>query len=357
MPLTKAELEKNFIHKKGFMKLINMVGVDSIFGYRTIDIRLGDITDMPPTQDLLVVSAFANDYQATRTSVIGALEDKNGFSLEKESKDIYLDLRDALSIWLTKETTDQFFKRVLCVEIMGTGFKLEEIMKNLFAGVLLFEAKGIETTSMTLPILATGDQQLDPGTVIQEMLPPAIETLQRSPSLNRISFVSRDPKIAEALDQAINEYLGREEIQLPKDDLIKDLKKGIQQRATKALATYPQSDLFNEIHEVFRRTECRSFEVGILARRLVEFAVDDLIAKKSRSKDLFQKIELLPNQKIAAWISSYMHVLRIFGNESAHERDRDRMPKQLSEEDFMISLFCMSRVLEFWIDSKSKRIR
>ena len=33
-----------------------------------------------------------------------------------------------------------------------------------------------------------------------------------------------------------------------------------------------------------------------------------------------------------------MHVLRIFGNESAHERNKDRMPSELTENDFIIPL-------------------
>ena len=69
--------------------------------------------------------------------------------------------------------------------------------------------------------------------------------------------------------------------------------------------------------------------------------------------DLFKKIETLHNRNIAQWISSYMHVLRIFGNESAHERNTHRMPSELTENDFIISLFCLNRVLQFWLDTKT----
>ena len=93
---------------------------------------------------------------------------------------------------------------------------------------------------------------------------------------------------------------------------------------------------------------------GVLARRLIEFVVDDLIRSTGGTPgiDLFQKIETLHNRNIAQWISSYMHVLRIFGNESAHERNKDRVPSELTENDFIISLFCLNRVLQFWLDQK-----
>ena len=65
-------------------------------------------------------------------------------------------------------------------------------------------------------------------------------------------------------------------------------------------------------------SDLRSFEAGVLARRLIEHVVDDLIrsAGGKPGTDLFKKIESLHNRNAAQWISSYMHVLRIFGNES-----------------------------------------
>ena len=216
------------------------------------------------------------------------------------------------------------------------------------------EAKDKKMESMVLPVLGTGHQGLSPQEVIKNLLPPAIAALQRSRHLARISFVEKDRAKAEKLDGAVNEFLGRKEIRLPKYDLMESLKKDILRNAAKAHGIRPQTTLFDEISTVFRSSNFRSFEVGILARRLVEFAVDDLIPKKKRFLDLYKRIELLPNQNVAAWISSYMHVLRIFGNESAHERDLKRRPKRVSEEDFIICLFCMSRILDFWLETESK---
>ena len=59
--------------------------------------------------------------------------------------------------------------------------------------------------------------------------------------------------------------------------------------------------LFLEIQDVFRRTDLRSFEAGVLARRLIEFVVDDLIRSSGDTPgiDLFKKIETLHNRNIA----------------------------------------------------------
>ena len=69
--------------------------------------------------------------------------------------------------------------------------------------------------------------------------------------------------------------------------------------------------------------------------------------------DLFKKTETLHNRNIAQWISSYMHVLRIFGNESADERNQGRVANELTENDFIISLFFLNRVLQIWSDTKA----
>ena len=64
-----------------------------------------------------------------------------------------------------------------------------------------------------------------------------------------------------------------------------------------------------------------------------------------------QKIEHLEPLGIADWIRSYMHVLRIFGNEAAHERQKlNRKPLSINETDIALSLFCLQRLLEFWVD-------
>ena len=42
--------------------------------------------------------------------------------------------------------------------------------------------------------------------------------------------------------------------------------------------------------------------------------------------------------------------MRIFGNESSHEkRNEDRLPRQLSNDDLSVLMMCMVRVLEIWI--------
>lgn len=51
----------------------NRIGIETVFGYRTIELYLGNLADGEISVDLLVVSAFADDYTPTHGSVVGAL--------------------------------------------------------------------------------------------------------------------------------------------------------------------------------------------------------------------------------------------------------------------------------------------
>ncbi|MDP6946974.1 MAG: hypothetical protein QF464_22685, partial [Myxococcota bacterium] len=61
---------------------------------------------------------------------------------------------------------------------------------------------------------------------------------------------------------------------------------------------------------------------------------------------------------VSPWIRSYMHTLRIFGNEGAHHKDDDeRFPRALTEKDLALCLFCVLRVLSFWVEFRQTQLQ
>ena len=106
------------------MRLLATHVVSSGDDEKYIRLYHGDLAAIPPDErvDLLVVSAFPNDYTPTPTSLIGALQRK-GVSVLALSTDKAADLRGAFSCWLSKDLSAQFpsagFRRILCFEATG----------------------------------------------------------------------------------------------------------------------------------------------------------------------------------------------------------------------------------------------
>lgn len=337
-------------------QLLTAVGFDSTYGYKRVEVRHGDITNLSNDYDVLVISAFSGDYEPTPGSLMGSLFKSLNLSVKNLACTPYLDFRKPLSTWISKELDGFPFSRILCVEIIGSELPIQEVFENLFATIALLQSKGIKIQSIAMPLLGSGEQGIPRLKIIGALMPLCKEALSGSPHLKSITFAERKLEKAKEVDIAINEHLGRKELILPKDKIMESLRDDILNLSSQATHNNPKTKLFLEIQDVFRRPDLRSFEAGVLARRLIEFVVDDLIRSSGGSPgtDLFKKIETLHNRNIAQWISSYMHVLRIFGNESAHERNRDRNPSELTKNDFIISLFCLNRVLQFWLDFKKR---
>lgn len=345
---------KNTPENQEVDRLLTAVGFDTPHGYKRVEVRHGDVTKLSIEHDILVLSAFKEGYQPTPGSLMGALLENLGLSVKELAEDMFLDLRKPLSTWISNPLKNFRFKRILCVEMVGTEFSMEEVFENLFATIGLLHSKQIDAQSLVMPLLGGGEQGIPRAEIIQTLLPLCQEALSTSPNLQRITFAERDLEKALEVDKAINEVLGRKELKFPRNEVIEALRKEILELASAVAETHSEVELFSEISNVFRREDLRSFEAGVLARRLVEYVVDDLIRQTGATPgiDLYKKIETLHNRKVSMWMSSYMHLLRIFGNESVHQRDDDRLPRDLTENDFIISLFCLNRVLRFWLNKE-----
>jgi hypothetical protein len=339
------------------MNLLNQVALDTPHGFRTIELFEGDITAKAVSADLLVISSFRSSYAPTKGTVIGSLAQNLGIRVGDLRKDCALDLRESLGVWISKELRIGPFRRLLCVEIIGHDLSITELIENVFVGIAILEAKGIPISSLVLPVIGAGSQKILPARILGSLLPAARRAIERSVNLERIAFVEINPTRAAELDTAMNGLLGRSNIRLPKGSLILNLRADILAAISKTHHLVPSGHrtLIDEMRRVLNIDDARSFEIGILGRRLVEFVVDDLLNKKKSSPNLDMKIDELSNRGVAGWIRSYMHVLRMLGNESAHEKDNSgKRPAFASEDDLVISLFCVLRVWNFWASWKAE---
>jgi hypothetical protein len=237
--------------------------------------------------------------------------------------------------------------------MVGGNLELSEVIENVFAVLSMLEMKQIKPETLALPVLGAGQQQQSATLVIKELLDCGLRYMHQSTSIKKIVFVARRETRALELDKAMNELLGRVKVVVPRGDWYEHTRRRILASIEVAnRLARGSTSIFLDARRVFSSDQIRSFEMGITSRRLVEFIVGDLL-RKAAGADLLGRIDALGELGVAEWLRCYMHTLRIFGNESAHEKHKpNRKPLVISEADMGVCLLCLDQVLNFWISQK-----
>lgn len=140
---------------------------------RRIELLQGDLTTPDPEHpfDLLVVSAFPNDYIPTPGSLIGALY-RRGISVEALARSKDIDLRAFFSCWMSSDVSasNLGFKRILCFEPAWRGSP-PDVVGDIFRALAPILGDHSEIKAVAMPIVATGDQSWP----VRKMVAPLIE--------------------------------------------------------------------------------------------------------------------------------------------------------------------------------------
>jgi hypothetical protein len=151
-------------------------------------------------------------------------------------------------------------------------------------------------------------------------------------------------------NDAMNKALGRSSVN--KDYLIEEISKELSVIIDKHLNS-PLKDALVPLRVFLHQSEAIGIEsIFIQGRKLVELLVSDL-AKKHNIKiggELMSNIEKFREIKMAPWLLSYMHTLRVFGNEGVHVRldGKNYYPNSLTKSDLINGLTAMRSLLIFW---------
>ena len=339
------------------MTLLNQVGVETRWGFRTIELYRGDLTRLDDHVDVLVISCFRGSYHPTTGTVVAALRDC-GVDVEACAAAPALDLRQPFGTRSAEPLRDGPADRVLCAElrtlwgrVQGAAESPLAAFEDVFVTLSTFEARGGSARCVAMPALGAGSQGLDAAAVADALVRSAPAYLRRSATTERLLFVEIDGARADALGHAVDAALKRSDVSLPQSDFVEGVRREVQETV---LSLEPlEGRLAQDIAAVLSRDHVRSFELGVVGRRVAERVVADLGVGGTR--DLASGIEGLAGVGVASWIRSYLHVLRVLGNESAHERDRPgQTPAHVEARDVAIGLFCLQRVLEFWASQRGR---
>lgn len=158
---------------------------------KKLQILLGNLTSLPEEHkvDVLVISAFPNDYIPTPTSLIGAL-DRAGLSIEDLAANKEVDLRMQFHCWLSKEVNFNNIKRILCFEPTERKNPYS-VIAGIFQSLMsLTITHQIETVAM--PLVLTGNQGYDSEMVTEELIHTSLFWLNNESPLKTIKIVVKD---------------------------------------------------------------------------------------------------------------------------------------------------------------------
>lgn len=158
---------------------------------KSIELLQGDLTvpDAQHPYDLLVVSAFPDDYVPTPSSLIGALYAK-GLSIAQLAMNRELDLRTYFSCWLSHDvsTANLGFKRVLCFEPLVRGSP-PEVIGDIFRALMPILGDHPELQSAATPLVAAGDQSWPVESILPPLLEAAIQWMKIGLPINTFKIV------------------------------------------------------------------------------------------------------------------------------------------------------------------------
>lgn len=193
------------------MDLIDTISVRYKDKDRHIKLFVGDLAHLPGSEavDLLIVSAFPNNYQPTQGSLIRALAGV-GVSVEQCAQDKEVDLRSFSSCWLSHPINrqDVHFDRILCFE-PGYRGKATEVVGDIFRSIVPFTTGSPPIAQIAMPLVATGNQGEPAELMLEALTEASLHWLSTGLPLDCIKIVLRDENGLQSLRETFAQVKNR----------------------------------------------------------------------------------------------------------------------------------------------------
>jgi len=183
------------------MKLLDRITiVDELSESHFIELYHGDMNELPAQEnvDVLVVSAFPDDYTPSRRSLIGSL-DQNGISVKALSRDKLEDKRASTYCWISKPLENKIperkFRQILCYE-PPHAIHPAEAVGNVFRCLASYPVSDVSITTVAMPLLSTGVAEVPLVDMIQPLVDAAIRWLENGLPIKKLILVESSERKA-----------------------------------------------------------------------------------------------------------------------------------------------------------------
>lgn len=159
------------------MNLLDSISILQPNKSASLQLLQGDLSAVPKEHkiDILVISAFPDDYATLPGSLMSDLKEK-GLSVKEVATDKAVDLRDSLGCWLSHPLSPELqeklnFRQILCFEPGTHTSNPVEVVGNIFRCLNNFVFADTNNR-IAMPVIGSGYQQVP----FKKMLPALIDT-------------------------------------------------------------------------------------------------------------------------------------------------------------------------------------
>jgi hypothetical protein len=216
------------------------------------------------------------------------------------------------------------------------------------------ESLGVRTRTIALPVLQA--HLLKPGEeyqmLIRELLHLGANWLKQSAFTTEIAFCVYFGDELEVWNAEFDKALGRNAVISDVDLILKILRDEVIQLTLQVQDTAIKTEV-EDLRQQLCSDTMRVAPIVTNGRRTVERICEVIYGENNRKRpfELWKAIEGLASYNISPWLRSYLHTLRVLGNEGVHVRDEQKAwtPNYLDRDDLMTCLSAIRAVLAYYI--------
>jgi TIR domain len=180
------------------MQMIDRLTVSDGSRTRSVSFWQGNPADIDRADpvDLIIVSAFRDNYVPTPISIIGAL-DRRGLSVAELAKRKAIDLRQTTGFWLSESlppnASQVGVSRILCFEPDFLGDSPTAVVGTLFRGLFPFLPDTERESTVAMAVIATGAIGADPAAMLRALVTAATAWMTRGLPIRELRIMEQHP--------------------------------------------------------------------------------------------------------------------------------------------------------------------